>query len=175
MRRIVSRHRIATATITLLILLSGSAILFYPRIARAFTLFPSTIFFDPISVTTGQTLHVHFVNQFGATPYGIFVTCKPTSAALGSPVSGAAVAVNPGDGVDQSFPFVGFSPSPATTRIPVVCKIEIVVPPSGMPPHDFSGRVASSVEIIDDVTGRPTEIITTHHVLLGTNPCEYCN
>jgi hypothetical protein len=176
MRRIVSRHRIATATITLLVLLSGSAILLYPRIARAFTLVTATIYFDPISVTAGQTLHVHLVNQLGASPYGFFTTCKPTTPGLGTAVSGAAITLNVGDGSDESFPFAGFAPV-GTTRIPVVCKVAVLaLPPPSPTPSDFSGRIASSIEIIDDTTGRPTQILASRHIVLPTTgPCVSCN
>jgi hypothetical protein len=177
MRRIVSRHRIATATITLLFLLSGSAILLYPRIARAFTLVTATIYFDPISVTSDQTLHVHLVNQLGASPYGFFTTCKPTTPGLGTAASGAAITLAVGDGSDESFPFAAFAPTVGTTRIPVVCKVAVLVlPPPSPIPGDFSGRIASSIEIIDDKTGRPTQILASRHIVLPTTgPCVSCN
>ncbi|HEY8132125.1 MAG TPA: hypothetical protein VII12_09545 [Thermoanaerobaculia bacterium] len=176
MRRLVSQHRLATA-VAFLVFFTGSAILLKPHVARAFTLISSTIYFDPVSLTPAQTLHVHVVNQLGTTPIGIFVTLKPTTPGLGSAVSGAAVTLSPGDGADQSFPFASLSPTPGTTRIPVVCTIAAVAIPPGAPlPSDFSARTASSVEIIDDVTGRPTEITTTHHIVNATTgPCAFCN
>jgi len=175
MRRIVS-NRLAAA-VALLVVLTGSAILLKPRVARAFTLLTSTIYFDPVSLTSAQTLHVHVVNQLGTAPIGIFVTLKPTTPGLGSAVSGAAITLSPGDGADQSFTFASLSPTPGTTRIPVVCTIAVVAIPPGPPlPADFSARTASSVEIIDDVTGRPTEITTTHHIVHATTgPCAFCN
>jgi hypothetical protein len=174
MRRFIS-HRFAAA-VTLLVLFTGSAILLKPRVARAFTIINSTIYFDPVSATPGQTLHVHVVNQLGLAPIGIFVTVKPTTPGLGSPVSGPTVTLFPGDGSDQSFPFVSLAPTPGTTRIPVVCTIAVVGIPPGTPlPPDFSARTASSVEIIDDVTGRPTEIVTTHHIANSLIPCVFCN
>ncbi|HEX9406805.1 MAG TPA: hypothetical protein VF975_05780 [Thermoanaerobaculia bacterium] len=175
MRRIISQYRLATA-LALLVLFTASAILLKPRVARAFTLITSTIFFDPVSVTAGQTLHVHVVNHLGAAPIGILVTVKPTTPGLGTSVSGVGVTLAPGDGTDQSFTFASLSPTPGTTRIPVLCIITVVAIPPGPPlPSDFSGRTASSVEIIDDVTGRPTEITTTHHIVNMTSPCTSCN
>jgi hypothetical protein len=176
MRRIVS-NRYAVA-VTLLVLFTVSAILLKPRVARAFTLIASTIYFDPVSLTPAQTLHVHVVNQVGMASFGIFVTLKPTTPGLGTAVSGAAIILAPGDGADQSFPFVSLAPTLGTTRIPVVCKIDVfAIPPGGTPPpSDFSARIASSVEIIDDATGRPTEITTTHHIVNATTgPCVSCN
>jgi hypothetical protein len=169
--------RIAAIIITSVVLLTGSAIVLKPHVAHAFTLVSSLIYFDPVSVTVGQTVHVHVVNRLGTTPFGIFITVNPTTSGAGSPVSGAAVTLAPGDGLDQSFTFFAFSPPPGATRIPVVANVQVVaIPPSTSVPFDFSGRLATSVEIIDDATGRPTtEIATTHHVVNTTTPCVFCN
>jgi hypothetical protein len=175
MSRIVSRHRFATGVSAFLVLIAASAILLQPRIARAFTLVTSTIYFDPVSVPVGHTLQLHVVNQLGAGPIGIFPTLKPTSPALGSTVTGAAAAIPPGDGNDQSFPFAGFSPTPATTRIPVVCSIAVVGTGGSTLPFDFSGRIASSIEITDDATGKPTAILAARHIVITSSPCLFCN
>jgi len=168
-------RRIAIA-FAFLVLLTGSLVLLNPRIAHAFTILVSTIYFDPVSVTPAQTIHVHIFNHFMTAPVGVLVTVRPTVAGLGSTVMGPAVTLNMGDGTDQSFSFLALSPTPGTTRIPVVCDISFVpIPPATTLPLDFSGRVATSAEIIDDVTGRPTEITTTHHVLNTINPCVFCN
>ena len=191
MKRIVSTHRLAAAAFTLLVLCAGSWILLKPRAAQAFTLVPANVAFDPISVTTGQTLHLHFVNQFGVVnqihgvqirtvSYGIFATCRPTTPGLGGPVTGAPATLNPGDGSDESFPFIAFAPTAGTTRIPVVCTVGVVDASGAALTDDFSGRIASSIEIIDDATGRPTEFNASRHIMLTTKqgnlaPCLFCN
>jgi hypothetical protein len=175
MRRIVSRRGIAVGTFALVLIFAGSAILLEPRIARAFTIINSTIYFDPVSVPVGHTLQLHVVNQLGTAPIGIFPTLKPTDPALGSPVSGAAVTISPGNGNDQSFPFVSLAPTPGTTRIPVVCTVAVVGIPPAILPADFSGRIASSIEIIDDATGKPTELVASRHIVITTTPCLFCN
>jgi hypothetical protein len=173
MSRIVSRHRIVTGVSAFLVLLAASAILLQPRIARGFTVIFSTIYFDPISVPSGHTLQLHVVNQLGANAIVIRPTLKPTSPALGGTVTGAAATINPGDGYDQSFTFAAFSPTPGTTRIPVVCSIAVVANPPL--PNDFSGTIASSIEITDDATGQPTAILASRHVVIKTTPCVFCN
>jgi hypothetical protein len=173
MRTIVSRRPFSTIVL-LLIVFGASAILLLPHAARAFTLPSDFMFFDPISVSSGQTVHLHVVNVLTGGPIIIRTFVRPTNPALGSPVAGPTVTLNAGDGSDQTFPFAGFSPPLGTDRIPVVVFVFVSVP-TGMPPNDWSGRVASSIEIVEDTTNRPTQILASRHIVVKTNPCTSCN
>ena len=181
MKRIVSKHRLVSSLFIVMVVLSVSGILLRPRPAYAFTILPGQIIYDPVSVIQSHTLHVHVVNQLGMTPFGFFIQCKPTTPGLGSPASSAAFVLAPGDGSDQDFPFAAFAPTPGTTRIPVVCNVQVVVAPPATLPADFSGRVNSSVEIIDDTTGKQMLILGSRHIALMPSatspptPCVFCN
>jgi hypothetical protein len=164
----------------LLALVALPAILLGPRLARAFTLVPTIVYFDAVSVPVDHTLHVHLVNQFGTGPMIFRASLKPTTPGAGSPVLGAAITLNPGEGSDQSFTFAGFSPPAGATYVPVVASILVSAAGGGALPADWSGRVASSVEILDDQTGRQTAILGSRHIVVlgpGGAPtfCVFCN
>ena len=178
MRRIVSTRRFAAASLTALVVCASAWILLRPRPAQAFTLVPNAIIFDPISVTGGQTLHLHLVNQASSVTYSVFTNCKPTTP-VGDLIFAPAAALPPGAGIDQSYPFTMFVPTPGTTRMAVVCAIGLVDATGAKLADDFSGRLASSIEIIDDGTGRPTEFNASRHIMLmkggNATPCLFCN
>jgi hypothetical protein len=166
-----------------LALIAGlSAAVVGPQIVRAFTLPPDILYFDPISVPVDHTLHVHLVNHLGSGPIEFRAFIVPTTPGAGASVAGPAVTLNVGQGSDESFPFAGFSPPPGATSVPVVVTILAGVPGSpGTPlPPDWSGTVASSVEIVSDKTALPTAILGGRHVMRadrsgGTAPCLFCN
>lgn len=174
MKRIFSHPRIAAGTLAFLILVAVSAILLKPQIAQAFTIPEGIIFFDPISVPPGHTVHVNIVNHIGTGPFNFTISMKPTTPAVGTPPPNVSVSLAPGAGTDQSFTFASFSPPAGTTRVPFVCTL-LVDTPTGMVPNDFSGRIASSIEIVDDATGKPTEILASRHIVFRRNPCLDCS
>lgn len=180
MKRLFANRRFLGITATTLALVAISALLLWPRLARAFTLVNTTIYFDPVSVPAGHTLHVHLVNQLGTGAMALLPTLMPTTPAAGGRVLGSPVTLNPGEGSDQAFTFAGFSPPAGATRVPVVCSIQVWGSATSALPADWSGRVASSVEIVDDVTGAQVAILGSRHIVLvpptGTlTPCLFCN
>lgn len=179
MKRFLARWCGLGVTIALLALVAVSASLLGPRIARAFTLIPSIIYFDPVSVPVDHTLHVHLVNQFGTGPWNFQASCKPTTPGAGITVLGAPVILSPGDGSDQAFTFADFLPPAGANRVPVVCTIGVTVPPGDTLPNNWSGRVASSVEIVDDASGQQTAILGYRHIVTlrpnGLRFCLHCN
>ena len=183
MKRFLARRRFLGGTLALLALVAVPAILLGPRLVRAFTLPNNIIYFDPVSVPVDRTLHLHLVNELGSAAMDFRPFLKPTTPGAGSSVVGATITLNPGDGSDQAFTFAGFSPPPGATRVPVVCTIFVSLTGGGTLPADWSGRVASSVEIVDDVTGQQTAILGGRHILRsgpggpgGTpTPCLFCN
>lgn len=174
------RRKVLGTTIALLALFAGPAILFGPRIVRAFTLIPNVVYFDAVSVPTGHTLHVHVVNRFGSTPMIFRFSIQPTSPATGTPVTAGPVTLNPGEGTEQTFSFAGFSPPGGVTRVPVTSLILVEAPSGTTLSSDWSGQVASSVEIVDDATDLPTAILGGRHIV-RSNPggvptfCLSCN
>ena len=174
MKLVLSRRRLFGGFLAALAL---SALL-GPRVVRAFTLPNNIIYFDPISVPVGHTLHVHVVNELGAAAINFRAVLKPTTPAAGSSVVGATVNLNPGDGFDQEFSFLAFAPPAGVSRVPVVCTIFVA---GAALPTDWSGRVATSVEIIDDATGKQTAILGGRHIVRGgpggspLSPCLSCN
>jgi hypothetical protein len=173
MTRIVSRHRFAAVTIAVLVLITGG-ILLKPRIARAFTLLTFTqIYFDPVSVSHDFSAHLHVVNQLGPGPIVIRGVVKPTTAAAGAAVPFGPITLNFGDGIDIPFPWAAFAPT--TDRVPVVAVMIVSGPGGTAAPFDFSARIASSVEIVDDKTNKPTELQSSKHVVLASGPCLFCD
>jgi hypothetical protein len=165
-------------TAALCALVAVPAMLLPPRTVGAFTLPPDILYFDPISVPIDHTLHVHLFNELGAAKYDFRTFIRPTTPAAGSPVVGATVTLAPGDGVDQDHAFAAFSPPSGSTRVPVVVTILVTDSGGGALPTDWSGRVASSVEIVDDKTGIQTAILGGRHVVRGPTtpgPCLFCN
>jgi hypothetical protein len=162
---------------------AASVFLVGPRIVKAFTLPPDILFFDPISVPVDHTLHVHLVNHLGAGPLEFRAFIVPTTPAAGASVVGSAITLNVGQGSDEAFPFAGFGAPPGATSVPVVVTIMASIPgaPPGTPlPPDWSGTVASSVEIVSDKTALPTAILGGRHVMRadrsgGSAPCLFCN
>lgn len=182
MSRVLARHRFASSVGVVLLMLSLTGILFTTHSAYAFTLFPSSIIYDPISVVQNQSVHIHALNNAGSAPFGVVFGCKPTEKFLGLGSGTTATVLNPGDGMDATIAFAGLNPNPGVTRLPVVCTIDVVgVPPTTPVPPDFSARLVTSVEIIDDATNRQVEILGSRHVQIATSPttppvfCLFCN
>lgn len=176
MKRFLAGRRFLV-TAALLALVAVPAMLLGPRNARAFTFVPNVIYFDPISVPAGHTLHVHLVNAWGTGPMGFNPVVRPTTTAAGTQVVGTFVNLNVGGGSDQAFPFAAFSPPPGATSVPVVALI--LVSQTSLP-VDWSGRVASSVEVVNDLTGEQVAILGGRHIIQtpfvgSTHPCESCN
>lgn len=165
--------------LALLALFAAPAILFEPRPVRAFTLPTDIIYFDAISVPLDHTLHVHLVNELSNVKMDFRAFLKPTTPGAGSPVVGSTVTLAPGDGSDESFTFAGFSPPAGVTRVPVVATILVTLTGGGSLPNDWSGTVASSVEIVSDKTDLPTAILGGRHILRdragNPTPCLFCN
>jgi hypothetical protein len=180
MKRLFQKRRLLGVTSAMLALVVTSTVLLRPRVARAFTLVNNTIYFDPVAVPAGHTLHVHLVNQFGAGAMMFRPVLKPTTPAAGSSVLGTFVSLNPGEGSDQSFAFSGFAPPAGATRVPVVCSILVTGSATSALPADWSGRVASSVEVVDDATGVPVALLGGRHIVRSPvvgalTPCLFCN
>lgn len=178
MTRFVAVRRLL-GTVALLAAVAVPAILLGPRVVRAFTLPPDVIFFDPISVPVDHTLRVHLVNELGAGHMIFRPFVQPTTPGYGRSVAGAAVSLGPGIGAELGFTFARFAPPAGVTRVPVVCTI-LVSAASGRLPSDWSGTVASSVEIVDDTTGAPTAILGGRHITRwgrggAPTPCLFCN
>jgi hypothetical protein len=181
MKRIVAGRRFLLAA-ALMALVAVPAILVAPRDARAFTIPSLIIFYDAISVPIDHTLHVNIVNEFGASPVGVRAFVRPTTPGAGSPVVGASIGLNPGQGSDEAFPFAGFSPPAGGNRVPVVTTIMVNTGLGTTPVVDWSGKLATSLEIVEDSTGRVTAILGGRHIvtppgLLGLPPtfCLSCN
>jgi hypothetical protein len=167
-------------TAALMALVAAPAMLLGPRNVRAFTLPSDIIYFDPISVPIDHTLHVNLVNEIGGAKIDFRTFVKPTTPAAGSSVLSATVTLAPGDGADLDFAFAGFSPPGGAVRVPVVAAIILNLSGGGSLPADWSGRIASSVEIVDDKTGQQTAILGGRHILRdgpsgGPTPCLFCN
>jgi hypothetical protein len=176
MKRFLAGRRFLV-TAALLALVAVPAILLGPRNARAFTLIPNVIVFDPISVPAGHTLHVHLVNAWGTGQMGFNPIVRPTTPAAGTQVVGTFVNLNVGGGSDQAFPFVAFSPPPGAKSVPVVALIMVG---QNSLPADWSGRVASSLEVVNDITGEQVANLGGRHIIQtqfvgNTHPCESCN
>jgi hypothetical protein len=178
MKRFLPGRRLL-GTIGLLALAAAPAIFMEPRPVRAFTLPTDIIYFDPISVPVDHTLHVHLVNELSNVKMDFRAILKPTTPAAGSLVVGPTVTLAPGDGSDEAFTFAGFSPPPGATRVPVVATIFVTLTGGGSLPADWSGTVASSIEIVNDKTELPTAILGGRHIIRdksGTpTPCLFCN
>jgi hypothetical protein len=178
MKRFLAGRR-SLATLALLALFAAPAILLEPRPVRAFTLPTDIIYFDPISVPLDHTLHVHLVNELSNVKMDFRAVLKPTTPGVGSQVLGGTITLGPGDGSDEAFTFAGFSPPSGVTRVPVVATIFVTLTGGGSLPSDWSGTVASSVEIVSDKTDVPITILGGRHILRdrGGNPtpCLFCN
>jgi hypothetical protein len=178
MKRFLAGRR-SLATLALLALFAAPAILLEPRPVRAFTLPTDIIYFDPISVPLDHTLHVHLVNELSNVKMDFRAILTPTTPGAGSQVLGSTINLAPGDGSDEAFTFAGFSPPSGATRVPVVATIFVTLTGSGSLPSDWSGTVASSIEIVSDKTELPTAILGGRHILRdrggNPNPCLFCN
>jgi hypothetical protein len=169
-------------TAGLVALVAVASVVAGARIARAILLAPNNLYFDAATVPANHTLHVHVVNQLGVAPGWMTfrASLRPTTPAAGAAVLGAPVALLAGEGFDQAFPFAAFSPPAGVTRVPVVCTIQVSPGPGTVMPVDWMGRVATSVEVIDDATGQPTAILGGRHVVVAgaggaLTPCVFCN
>jgi hypothetical protein len=162
-----------------LIALVAPVMLVEPRAAKAFTLPGDIIYFDPISVPVDHTVHVHIVNHLANDKMDFRAYLTPTTPAVGSPTIGALITLAPGDGSDESFSFASFAPPAGTTRVPMVVTIMVTATNGGTLPADWSGTVASSVEIVSDRTELPTAILGGRHVLRDNagnpEPCLFCS
>jgi hypothetical protein len=166
MKRFLAGRRLL-ATLALMAVAAVPATLLGPHIVRAFTLIPNIVFFDAVSVPADHTLHLHLVNQLGTDPMEFRASINPTTPGAGSSVLGGPVILNPGEGSDQAFPFAGFAPPAGAPSVPVVVTI-LVSPLAGSRlSSDWSGQVASSVEIVDDKTGVQTAILGSRHIVRG--------
>jgi hypothetical protein len=182
MKRLLAGRRFL-GTIALLALVGGAAMLMGPRVARAFTLAQLAISFDPVSVPVDHALHVNIVNQFSGNQVTVRAVVTPTTPGAGTRVVGAPIILNPGQGSDEAFPFAGFSPPSGVNRVPVVCEILVSLGGTSITPLiDWSAKLGTSVEVIDDTTGRQTAILGSRHVVVfptlpGTPPtfCLFCN
>ena len=182
MKRFLAGRRLL-GTVALVALVSVSALMLGSRHARAFTLASLIISYDAVSVPVDHTLHVNIVNEFGTSPVIVRAFVKPTTAGAGTPAVGANITLNPGQGSDEAFTFAGFSPPSGANRVPVVTAIMVNTGlPGTTPVVDWSAKLAISLEIIDDSTGRPTAILGGRHVVvppafLGLPPtfCLSCN
>jgi hypothetical protein len=170
MKRFVAARRFL-ARAALLALVLAPALLLSPQTARAFTLANNFIVFDPISVPIDHTLHVHLLNHLSGLSMDFRTAVKPTTLGPGSTVFLPTITLPAGQGSDQAFTFASFSPPAGTTRVPVVTTIFVsLTPPSpgaspSPPPSDWSGKVASSVEVIDDITGKQIAILGGRHIV----------
>jgi hypothetical protein len=177
MTRFLARCRVL-GTIALLALVAPTMFL-EPRPARAFTLPGDILYFDPISVPLDHTVHIHLVNELSSVKMDFRAILTPTTPAVGSPVVGALVTLDPGEGSDESFTFASFAPSAGTVRVPMVATILVTLNGGGTLPPEWSGTVASSVEIVSDKTELPTAILGGRHVLRDNagnpEPCLFCN
>ena len=143
------------------------AILLGPRIARAFTLIPTIIYFDPVSVPVDHTLHLHLVNQFGTGPMIFRRVPDADHSRARAPPSSAPPSPSTRARDPTSRSRSGASRRPAgATYVPVVATILVAPAGGGALPADWSGRVASSVEIIDDKTGLQTAILGSRHIVI---------
>ena len=126
-----------------------------------------------------HTVHIHIVNELANVKMDFRALLTPTTPAVGSPVVGALVTLAPGEGSDESFTFASFAPPGGTVRVPMVATILVTPNGGGTLPPDWSGTVASSVEIVSDKTELPTAILGGRHVLRDNagspEPCLFCN
>ena len=182
MKRFLSGRRFL-GTIGLLALLGVAAVVLGPRVARAFTLAQLAISYDPVSVPVDHTLHVNIVNQYNGNKVIVRALLTPMTPAAGSQLLGAPIILHPGDGSDEAFTFAGFSPPSGANRVPVVVEILVTLGGTPLTPViDWSGKLATSVEIIDDRTGVQTALLGSRHVVIfptlpGASPtfCLFCN
>lgn len=177
MTRFLTGRRLL-GTLALLALVAPTMFL-GPRPARAFTLPGDILYFDPISVPVDHTVHIHLVNELSNVKIDFRALLTPTTPAVGSPVVGALVTLAPGEGSDESFSFASFTPPAGTVRVPMVATILVMPNGGGTLPPDWSGTVASSVEIVSDKTELPTAILGGRHVLRDNagnpEPCLFCS
>ena len=181
MTRVLARHRFAQSVFVVMLMLAMTGVLFTTHSAHAFTLIPSAIIYDPVSLFQNQTLHVNAMNNMGSTPYGIILTCKPTESFLGTQNGPTVITLNQGDGMDVTFTLSAFNPTPGTTRLPITCTIGVVaIPATTQIDDDWSARLISSIEVIDNTTNRQVEILGSRHILTTKNQqppsfCLFCN
>ena len=182
MKLSISRRRWLSGALGLTALLAGSALV-GPRIVRAFTLVPNIIFFDPVSLPVDHTLHAHFVNHMGSDPIEVRFSVIPVVPGTGSAVFSGPFTLSPGEGTDQTFTLASFTPPAGVNRIPLVVQIHVsppTMPPSPVfgirMPADWSGGVASSVELFSDRTRQQVLILGSRHIVLdGTaNSAHFC-
>lgn len=174
----LSRRRLL-ATLAMVVLAAAPAVFLEPRPVRAFTLPGDIIYFDPISVPVDHTVHVHLFNELSNVKMDFRAILTPTTPGAGTAVVGAPITLAPGDGSDESFTFASFVPPPGAVRVPMVVTILVSLTGGGNLPGDWSGTVASSVEMVSDKTELPTAILGGRHIMRdkGGNPapCLFCN
>ena len=149
-----------------------------PRIVRAFTLVPNIIAFDPLTVPPRHSLHVHFVNRFGADKMDVRFSVAPTNVPGSTPLFFGPFTLAPGEGMEQVVSFASLPPAPPGAGVPVVVSILVNDTNSAVPqrlPVDWSGTVASSVELTNDRTGLQILILGSRHIVQdGTGSPRFC-
>jgi len=183
MKRMFSRRFLGA--VVALALVSVPAVLLKSRTAEAFTLPNLILSFDPIAVPRAYSLHVHMVNQFGQDP--VIVQPVLTTATLGgSPafLHGTIVTLNPGEGTSEAFPFVDLTPPPGADRVAVVAAVWVSTGPglSAAEVRDWSAEMATSIEVVDDLTGHQIAVLGGRHAVLPPRVagrsfdfCLFCN
>jgi hypothetical protein len=180
MKRFVTGRRLLGA-LGALVLVTVPAVLLKSRPAEAFTLPNLIISYDPLAVPRDHNLRVHMVNQFGQDP--VIVQPVLTTATLGgSPavLRGTIVTLKPGEGTEEAFPFVNLTPPPGADRVAVVAAVWVSVGPSLTPAQvrDWSAEMASSVEVVDDLTGHQIAVFGGRHAVLPQRlvgfPFDFC-
>ena len=179
MKRMLSRRFLGT--IVALALVSVAAVLLKSRTAEAFTLPNLILSFDPLAVPRDYSLHVHMVNQFGQDPVIVQpVLTTPTLGGSPAFLRGTIVTLNPGEGTEEAFPFVDLTPPPGADRVAVVPAVWVSTGP-GLPPsqvRDWSAEMATSVEVVDDLTGHQIAVFGGRHAVLPQRlvgrPFDFC-
>jgi hypothetical protein len=184
MKRFVTGRRLLGALVVLA-LVTVPAVLLKSRTAEAFTLPNLILSYDPIAVPRDFTLHVHMVNQYGSNDVVVQpMLWTPTVGSSPALLRGTIVTLKPGEGTEEAFPFVDLSPPAGADRVPVVAAVWISFGP-GLTPiqvRDWSAEVASSIEVVDDNTGRQIAVFGGRHVVvpprifgLPLDFCLFCN
>jgi hypothetical protein len=168
------RRRLAGMLVALGVVSASAAV--GPRLVRAFTLVPNIIAFDPLTVPARHSLHVHFVNRFGAANMDVRFSVAPTNVPGSTPLFFGPFTLAPGEGMEQVVSSASLPPPPPGAGVPVVVSILVNDTNSAQRlPVDWSGTVASSVELTNDKTGLPILILGSRHIVQdGTGSPRFC-
>jgi len=180
MKRFLTGRRLWGALVALA-LVTVPAVLLKSRTAEAFTLPNLIVSFDPLAVPRDHSLHVHMVNQFGQDPVIVQpVLTTPTLGGSPAFLRGTIVTLKPGEGTEEAFPFVDLTPPPGADRVAVVPAVWVSAGPGLTPSQvrDWSAELASSVEVVDDLTGHQIAVFGGRHVVLPPRlvgfPFDFC-